>query len=228
MVCSILQIAITIAIFTGVDYMMPINFDMQSKEVVTYELYIALSCLDFFVILFSAILLYGNERTDEGGSRCYLVPWLILIPFYVIYESAINIFYFYNQFNDLYANQLYEYSDAIGFHIVPLVYWVIKDILLFIGFVFLIVRFQSLCPQHVQYVEKVDMGGMAPCEPCRDVYAGPTMHTPVILPSPPACTSCSGGCSANRCPKCNLAQPSYGYAGPATSGWMTSIYAGGR
>jgi len=27
------------------------------------------------------------------------MPWILLIPFYVIYESAINIYYFYNQYN---------------------------------------------------------------------------------------------------------------------------------
>jgi hypothetical protein len=201
----------------------------MDKDTTTFELYIALSCADFFVILFSAILLYGNERTDESRAKCYILPWLMLIPLYVIYESGINIYYFYNQFNDQYTDQLYEFSDAIGFHIVPLVYWVIKDILLFISFVFMVVRFQTLCPQSVQYVQNVDMG----VPPCADAYAGPTMHTPVILPSPPPCMACSGGCSgASRCPKCNLAQPSYGYAGPqagpsaATSGWMTSIYSG--
>jgi uncharacterized membrane protein len=242
---SLTQILITVAVFTGVNSYYPIKFDEGEKEPITYQLYIALAALDFIVIIFSIVLLYGNERTDESRARSYILPWLILIPFYVIYESAINIFYFYNQFNDEYdsAYPLGRYSNAIGFSIVPLVYWVIKEVILFISFVFLIVRYQSLHRHHsVQYVQEINGGGG-----CHDYCAGPVIHTPSLptpvtfyapsppacnsSPAPPTCTSCSGGCSSNRCSKCNLVQPSYGYASSPTanvakSGWITNVYSG--
>jgi len=43
---------------------------------------------------------------QESKIRSYFLPWLILIPFYIIYESAINIYYFYNQFNGLFSSPL--------------------------------------------------------------------------------------------------------------------------
>jgi hypothetical protein len=239
---STTEILIAIAVFTGVSETKPISFDPQSKEVITYELYIAHAAMNFVIIIFSILLLYGNERTNESRARSYYLPWLILIPFYVIYEAAINIFYFYNQFNHMYEEPL-KSGSAIGYNIVPLVYCTIKDILLFISFVFLIIRFQSLSPVKIQYVQE-DLGGChdvyaagPTMGSCHDAYAGPAMRTPVVFPLPapsrpalPACTSCSGGClESNKCGKCNLPQPMYGYAGATTAnagktGWTTSIY----
>jgi hypothetical protein len=229
--CAMVDILMTIAEFTG-------NADKftlspSSKEVTTYQLYIALACFDFVLFLFSILLIYGNERSDEMMSRNYLLPWAILIPFIVVFESGANIHYFYYQFNDKFENPL-GHGTEMGYVIVPLVYWIIKDIIEFICFMFVVIRIQYLTPS-VRYVRQID-----PCHECSYTPApapvrmalpqAPSIPRPA--PPLPGCTSCSGGfCNADRCRSCTLPQPMYGYAGfntgnnvGRTNGWTTSIY----
>jgi hypothetical protein len=229
--CSGTQILIAVAVFTGMFDMIKLSPD--SKEVTTYQLYIALACFDFVLLVFSFCLIYGNERTDEMLSRNYLLPWAIFVPFYVVFETGVNIYYFYYQFNNKYMDPLKE-GSMMGFVIVPLVYWIIKDIILFISFMFVVIRVQYLQPQ-VKYVRQIE-----PCHECTYSPPAPPMialpQAPTIpRPVPPRCTSCSGGsCNADRCR--NAPQPMYGYAGfntgagfsgggaGKTGGWTTSIY----
>lgn len=234
LVTSTLQILVQVAVFTGMNEQMKddgnkLDVDGSEKEKITYQLYIALAAMDFVIAVFAIILLYGNERTDEVQGRKFLMPWAILILFYILYESAINIYYFYHQFNDKYQDPLKK-GHPLGFTVVPLVYWIIKDILLFIGFVFVIMRIQSLRPV-IQYVEAEYSGG------CRDCEAPPApvvrVNPPIALPTPvvASCSSCNA-CSGNRC-GCSKPVPLYGYAGAqssnvAKSGWTTSIYNQGR
>lgn len=231
---SALQILVQIAVFTGMNEQMKndgnkLSVDGDDKEHITYQLYIALAALDFVIALFAIILLYGNERSDEIQGRKFLMPWVILIPFYILYESAINIYYFINQFGDKYDGPLSK-GHPLGFSVVPLVYWVIKDIILFISFVFVIMRIQSLRPI-IQYIEPEYSGG---CRDCSIPAPAPVIRVapPISLPTPVAsCSSCNA-CSGNRC-GCSKAVPLYGYAGPqsgnlAKSGWTTSIYNQGR
>jgi len=236
-ICSTVQILVSIAVFTGNSD--TIDLMMDSKEAITYKLYIALAAADFIMIIFSFLLIYGNERTDEVNARNYLLPWAILVPFYVVYETAINIYYFYNQFNDKYMDPLMAGSE-MGYAIVPLVYWILKDILLFVSFVFVVIRIQFLMSEAMGgYVQNIE-----PCHECSAhspapapqmiaFPAAPSIPRP-SLPALPSCTSCSGGCDASRCKKCNLPQPLYGYAGSPTpvdagrTGWTTSIYNTGR
>jgi hypothetical protein len=231
--CSAIQILITVAVFTGMSDKVQMSPSDQ-KEVITYQLYIALACFDFVLLLFSFLLVYGNERTDEMTSRCYLMPWLIFVPFYVIFETAVNIHYFYYQFNNKYMDPLMG-GSKMGLAIVPLVYWIVKEVILFVSFMFVLIRVQYLMPTRVKYVRQIE-----PCHECTYTPApAPAMialpQPPTIpRPAPPTCTACSGGggCNADRCRKCNLPSPMYGYAGfnnsgnngGRTGGWTTSIY----
>lgn len=228
MITSLLQILVQVAVFTGMNEQDKVKIDGSAKEQITYQLYIALAAMDFVIVLFAIIMLYGNERSDEIQGRKYLMPWVILIPFYILYECAINIYYFYHQFNDKYQDPLAD-GHPLGFTVVPLVYWIIKDILLFISFIFVAMRVQSLLPV-IQYVQEEPVYESG----CRDC----TMPAPVIKVAPPIAlptpvvASCSACNSGNRC-GCNRPQPLYGYAGPqssglAKSGWSTSIYTSGR
>lgn len=233
LVTSSLQILVQVAVFTGMNEQMKndgnkLSVEGDDREPITYQLYIALAALDFVIAIFAIVLLYGNERTDEVQGRKFLMPWVILIPFYIMYESGINIYYFYNQFNDKYQDPLKK-GHPLGFTVVPLVYWIIKDIILFIGFVFVIMRIQSLRPV-IQYVEAEYSG----CRDCPAPAPAVRVNPPIALPTPvvASCSSCNA-CSSNRCSGCNKPTPLYGYAGgqssaPAKSGWTTSIYNQGR
>lgn len=215
--CSTIQIMIEIAIFTGVKGKIGDMFmvDGSSKEAMTYQLYIAFAAFDVIMIIFSIILLYGNERTDVIRSRKFLMPWLVSLPFYVLYESAINIYYFYHQFNDKYAMPLKDGYHA-GFIAVPLVYWIVKDILLFISFVFVVMRVQSLTPI-IDYVYEEQGCGCSHSAPAPGI----------ALPAPVSMTGCA------HCSKPHP-QPMYGYSSGATTanvgkvGWTTSVYNQGR
>jgi len=228
--CSAVQMFIIIAEFTGMGA--KIMLTPESKETITYKLYIALACMDFVMFCFSFLLIYGNERTNEMLSRSYLLPWACLVPFYVVFETGINIHYFYYAFNNKFMDPL-DHAGASGFAIVPLVYWIVKDIILFVSFMFVVIRIQYLMPQvpQMRYVRQIE-----PCHEC--TYSPPPAPVMMALPQPPSiprpiappCTSCSGGaCNAGRCRSGNP-QPMYGYAGfntgsqPAKTGWTTSIY----
>lgn len=95
------------------------------------RLYIALAAFDFFVVLFGIIFLLAVEK--NGGHRYSALPWIILIIPYIIYESAVNIYYFSQEFQNINTGQPYIFTSVKGYLIVPLVYWVVKDIILFIG-----------------------------------------------------------------------------------------------
>jgi len=265
--CSFIQILITIAVFTGVG---TVDVSNNSKEATTYQLYIALACFDFIMLIASFILGYGSQRS-EGMSRCYTLPWAILLPFYFIYETGINIYYFYYQFNSNGYQAPLVAGAAAGFVIVPLVYWIAKAILMFVSFLYIVTHLQRLnMNPRVRYARQVEsfheyesapsfphptpkialpaaptmcspspmmsmpgcnkppMMSMPPSMPACSkppmTYMPPSMpacsKTPMMSmppsfprPSSPQCTSCSGGCSADRCGKCNLPQPLYGYAG---------------
>jgi hypothetical protein len=239
MMTSLVQILVGIAVFTGgVELARMSDEEIMEKYhnstvLITYILYIVLFVMDLFVIIFAWLMLYGNERTDEIKGRKFMIPWIIITPIYVIYESGINIFYFYNQFNKVYTEIPIKDGYPLGFILVPLVYWVVKEILLFICFVFILIRIQSLLAPVVQYVE-----------PEMDCFEGPMMVAPEPMPpSIPECscyggginmyssgckgcrgcsssksfdqppvTSCSGGacssgCSDNRCKKCKRPKP---------------------
>jgi len=230
LVTSLMQILIQVAVFTGQNDITIIHVAGNSKEQITYQLYIALAAADFLILIFAIVMLYGNERTNEVQGRKYLMPWVILIPFYILYETAINIYYFYNQFNGKYDDPLGR-GNPLGFLIVPLIYWVVKDVILFIGFFFVIMRIQSLRPL-IRYVEEYPEyapdGGCHDCAPQAPVvHAAPR----ISLPPPPAIASCSScsACSGNKCGGCSKPQPLYGYASgqghsAVKQGWTTSIY----
>jgi hypothetical protein len=157
------------------------------------------------------------------------LPWVIRLPFYFIYETAINIYYFYHQLN---GNNRYngplDGGFPLGFSVVPLVYWITKAIILFTSFVYLVVRLQSVpASPRMKYVRQVDSFHEYDSAPSFPHHPPPMISLPpapsIPKPSSPQCTSCSGGCSADRCNKCNLPQPLYGYAGMPKSNTGVNI-----
>jgi len=232
LVTSLLQIVITIAVFTNANQNGTLawaNADYADRaSSTTYNLYIALAVFDFFMIIFAIAMLYGNERAHPFFARCYFYPWLILLPFYVMYESAINIYYFYNQFNNIYKAPL-SGGASMGYLIPPFIYWIIKEVILYISFVYMLMRLMGMS-SHPTFESEVVHG-----DSCFDNKAGPIMQGPIMhgpmpqmaLPRPPpsftsapACnvypptTACSGGSCAT---KVNVVhgqgQPMYGYSG---------------
>jgi len=263
-VCSFVQILVTISVFTAVDNEGEVSHSDPEGD--TNRLYIALACFDFIMIIASFLLVYGNERSN-GMSRCYTLPWLILLPFYLMYEAGTNIFYFYHQFNEgrHYDGPLAE-GHHVGFVVVPLAYWITKAIILCISFFFLLCHLHQVNPSpqmnYVRQVESFHEYDSAPPFP----HPPPMMALPpapsmtrhsAVMSMPPApsfprssplqCTSCSGGCSADRCHKCDRPQPLYSYAGMQagnagmmmgnagncgrgveSKGWTTSMFNTGR
>jgi len=221
---------VTVAVFTGFNSVSPIQFTPSNdRKVITYELYIALAGADFFMMVFALFGLYGNERTDNFKGRCYLLPWVVLLPFYVIYESGINIYYFYNQLNNQYSAPL-NGGSPLGFVLVPLVYWAVKEILLFIGFIFIVIRVHYMAPNRI--VQYVQHPSVLPPAACTDVYTGPAMHSPMPVTAPVShsfALTPSEGRMSSPVPQ----QPIYGYGSPVNSGvtksgWTTSVYNAGR
>jgi len=238
LVCSLLELILTVAVFTAASQNGTVIWGADYPASVTYDLYIVLSCLDFFMILFAILMLYGNERFNPYVARSYLYPWIILLPFYIIFESATNIYYFYNQFNKIYKVPL-SGGSALGYVIPPLVYWAVKDILLIIAFIYMLIHVTNMIPTaEVEYIHQVD----PVC--CHEVYPSPPM---AYSPEPvyaPACHSaytnaCSGGGCGN---KCLGSQPLYGNGigwasmttggnpggGVVKDGWTTSVFNNGH
>lgn len=97
-------------------------------------LYIALACADFIIICVSFILLYGIEA--RKFRRAFFYPWIVVFPFYIAYESAINIYYFYLSFDARHNGPAYgqilftSLSTLYGFLVVPLIYWAVKEIII--------------------------------------------------------------------------------------------------
>lgn len=219
--CPIIEILVEIAVFTGYKGDYP-DFSVQGseKQQITYQLYIALAVADFLLIIFSILLLYGNERSDEIRSRKFLLPWAILLPFFIVYESAVNIYYFYHQFNDKYIDPLSD-GHSKGYEIVPLVYWIVKDILYFISFMFVIMRIQSLTPI-IEYVREEEGCGCSAPAPVVSLPTPVTFNTGGC--SSGACGRASAGCGCGKAPP----QPIYGYRSGVSSagavGYSTNIY----
>lgn len=157
-------------------------------------IYTTLSVVDFFVVFFSLLLIYGNEMNTESNLTCYFLPWLVWVPIYVLYESGINIFYFVQQFNDGVLAPLT--MGGAGFAIVPLIYWVVKTILLIVGYMVVFQRARAFiqCCMPMPYYNT---------EPAyiRQVVAKPVaVYSPTVLQAPTLpvvqCTrGCSGGCA---------------------------------
>jgi len=220
---SLVQILVTVAVFTGFNQNQPIYLTTSTANTTgtanttTYILYIALSASDFLVVLFSFVLLYGNERTDDNKAKTYFWPWLIFIPLYVIYESAINIYYFYNQLNNLYSAPLS--APSLGFSIVPIVYWGIKDILLFFSFVFLANRVHALMSMTPKF------------QPFQSQYAYGRGITPqpaavVDMPASSYNVSCPPSRNSGVCGGVVSQEPIYGYSGAQNigEGWSRSVF----
>lgn len=125
MTTSMLQILVQVAVFTGSHY--PGDFLSATNAAGTSaKLYVALAAFDLFVVLFGVIFMLAVERS--GGHRYSALPWIIWIIFYIIFESAVNIFYFTQTIS---INGISTRQG--GYFVVPLVYWIVKDFILFVG-----------------------------------------------------------------------------------------------
>jgi len=60
---------------------------------------------------------------EKKPSRLFYIPWMAFLPFYMIYESAINIYFFYMAFSARVSNGgtfiVRPYGVSIFDHCVP-------------------------------------------------------------------------------------------------------------
>jgi len=230
---SLVQIGVSVSGFTaGAEIArLKLTFNPEDANATTYKLYIALSCADFFMCLFALLMLCGNESPENRRARCYFLPWVILLPFYMIYESAINVYYFYNQFNHLIYIGHLGAGTLKGFIIVPLVYWIIKDIILFIGFMMIITRIQNLTLSLVRTSQKSND------ESCNCYSAPPRPGSAPVVTT----QTYERGTVVPRCHRCNLPKAQSGYSNTMpdvqcsrqsgmqpSNGWTSTFYNNGR
>lgn len=171
-VTSLIQILLQTAVFTGgVEQPdgQPINiFNTSatggtfSAEQTVYILYVALAGADLILAVLSIIMLFGVEP-EKKPSRLFYIPWLAFLPLYMIYESAINVYFFYMAFSARLENRDAFILRPYGFLIVPLFYWFVKEIINFVFWVAVIGR--------VREIDEMRTHGNAPLQP------GPTTVT---------------------------------------------------
>jgi hypothetical protein len=157
LVTSLLQILVALSVFTGFSEMLdspgvPSYLDkattwsrLSDQQRNIAILYIVLACADAIIVFCSIIMLFGIE--PKRPSRFYFYPWVLFMPFYIIYESAINIYFFVVAFDArktpddatfFFSTQRMMYM--YGFLLVPLIYWAIKEIIILV-FWFIVIFF---------------------------------------------------------------------------------------
>lgn len=101
----------------------------------TYITYIVLAIADVFVVTFSILMLIGVDP-QKKAHRWYFYPWIVYMFIYIIYESGINIAYFVQAFGT--RNNpatpmgfIPPHGSKYGFMIVPLIYWIVKELIIF-------------------------------------------------------------------------------------------------
>lgn len=109
-------------------------------------LYVVLAGADFIVVFLSITMLFGIEA--KKPSKIYFWPWILFLPLYILYESAINVYYFYLSFQARDKDSFNKHgvlgvlftgqSTAYGFLLVPLIYWVVKEVVILIFWFFVI------------------------------------------------------------------------------------------
>lgn len=213
LVASIMQILVSVAVFVGFaeifESMGLPSFTIRLDPSTNYSdqqwyaviLYIVLACLDFVIVFLSIILLFGIDR--KKPSCWYFYPWIIFMPFYLVYESAINIFFFVTSFGarngTLAIGQVLftEQATRFGFLVTPLIYWIVKTLIV-LAFWFVVIFF---CIE-------LKKGKYCSCSQCQ--YSSEV----TVLPRPPP-PPVVGPCIYNRPPLIPIYQkpPTYQLAG---------------
>jgi hypothetical protein len=159
LITSMMQSLVALAVFTGVAesflaasagsdiFKTPETTDPvlttsnPEKQRTTGILYVILAGADLIIVFLSLILLFGVEAVNQ--KKTYFYPWILLFPFYIVYESAINIYYFSLAFDARsktgkpldgfkYAVLFKKDSTYNGYLVVPLIYWIMKEIIILI------------------------------------------------------------------------------------------------
>lgn len=141
LVISFMQILVQIAAFTGALDTNTDIFGADEPEYTIYILYIVLASMDGILALTSGILLAGADLGVRGVKM--FIPWLVVMPIYMCYEAGVNIYFFYSAFNGKYNNRI-VITGALGYLVVPLVYWCIKLMLNVFGYLSVVSRLQQL------------------------------------------------------------------------------------
>jgi energy-converting hydrogenase Eha subunit A len=155
--------------FTAPDFGPPYRHD-EFAWVGTFSIsYLVLAIADVHVIIFSIILLYGIE--PKRPCRCYFYPWIVFFPFYIIYESALNISFFYMTFTGMISIP----GANFGYVIVPLVYWPIKEITILV-FWFIVIFYAVEVSRTIKAEKSGKIAGSAGAAPVTP--AGHPQHPP--------------------------------------------------
>jgi hypothetical protein len=176
LVVSLMQILVFIAAIAGIYTSLglpitPFSVPAPGLEWVrTFSIsYLVLAIADVHVVIFSFILLYGIE--PKRPCRCYFYPWIVFFPFYIIYESALNICFFYRTFTGMITMAGTNY----GYVIVPLVYWPIKEITILV-FWFIVIFYAVEVSRTIKAEKSGKIAGSAGAAPITP--AGHPQHPP--------------------------------------------------
>lgn len=154
LVVSLMQILVFIAAAVGIlssyTYLKPLidaPVPGDKWERTFFISYLVLAIADLLVVIFSLIMLCGIE--PKRPRRCYFYLWIIFFPFYIIYESALNICFFYRTFTD----KVVIPGSNHPYLIIPIIYWPIKEVIILIFW--FIVIFYTLEVSKAQKAGKV-------------------------------------------------------------------------
>lgn len=170
----------------------------QQKTCITY---VVLAIADVFVVTFSILMLIGVDP-QKNAHRWYFYPWIVYMFIYIIYESGINIAYFIQAFGarDMPApnqNFIPPHGSAYGFMIVPLIYWIVKELIIFAFWVVVIAYVRQVIEARKAVVkETVVETGFKTQEIPVAVTTGQTcLQTGFTGQTGLGCTACNRGAS---------------------------------
>jgi len=196
LVTSSLQILLALTVFIGLS-------KAVSLVAVQEVYYFVLTGLDGLLVIFSALVLGGVELNERG--RRLMVPWLILLPIYVIYEAAVNIFFFSKIV--LTQDLSLAFSTVVAFLLIPLLYWITKVVLNVFGFLSVLSHYQQ-----IQQIFK-DQQIIKTRKPltCYSAYPSNNYSTancsrPIKIPIPDYPINCERCKSQDYC-KCHFVNP---------------------
>lgn len=242
-VTSTMQILVILSVFTGSAELMgnvPIFENINGTTVLppaqrnTAITYIVLAVADVLLILCSIVMLFGADPATKG-HRCYFYPWIFYQFIYIIYESGINIAFFSQAFDarrkppvagdrfDV-ARDYLPHTHALGFLVVPLVYWIVKTLIVFafwlvvIVYVRQVIEGKAKTPYQDTSIEVADGPDAVLAAPANQPYlatrtAGNLVYAANLRPG--------------NTPVYGVA-PFRGYDGPGAPCCLNNPYSGGR
>lgn len=236
-VTSTMQILVILSVFTGFAELsnnLPIFENTNGTTMYppaqrnTAITYIVLAVADVILILFSIVMLFGADPATKG-HRCYFYPWIFYQFIYIIYESGINIAFFSQAFDarnnsDLTKRDyfLMHRITSLGFLVVPLVYWIVKTLIVFVFWLVVIVYVRQVIegkaktPYQDTSIELADQPNGGVAAPANQPYLVASKAGNLVYAANLRNASTPG------------VAPFRGYDGPGAACCLNNPYSGGR